>query len=162
MRPLLQDLRFGARMLMKKPGFTVIAVLTLGLGIGVNTALFTLFNTLIRPLSIKDPDAVVGLDYISNKSSKFSFPDYMYFREQTKVFSALVAHERERFLLGAKETEELQEIRGEFVSGNFFSELGGGAVLGRTFAPDESDTPGKDPVVVLTAITIAPGGLVRR
>jgi predicted permease len=150
MNTLLQDLRFGARMLMMRPGFTVIAVLTLGLGIGVNTALFTLFNTLIRPLSIKDPDAVVRLNYVSNKSSKFSYPDYLYIRDQTKVFSALIANEDESFLLGVKEAEESQEIRGEFVSSNFFSELGGEAILGRTFAPEESDAPGKDPVVVLS------------
>lgn len=137
-------------MLLKKPGFTLIAVFTLGLGIGVNTALFTLFNTLIRPLSIKDPDAVVRLNHISNKGSKFSFPDYQYFRDQTKVFSTLVAHADERFLLGAKKAEEPQEIRGEFVSGNFFSELGGEAILGRTFAPEESDAPGKGQVVVLS------------
>jgi putative ABC transport system permease protein len=150
MRTLLQDLRFGARMLMKRPGFTLIAVLTLGLGIGVNTALFTLFNTLIRPLPIKDPDAVVRLNYISAGSGKFSYPDFLYFRDHTKAFSALIANEDERFLLGVKEAEEAQEIRGEFVSGNFFSELGGEAILGRTFAPEESDTPGKDPVVVLS------------
>jgi putative ABC transport system permease protein len=150
MRTFWQDLRFGARMLMKKPGFTLIAVLTLGLGIGVNTALFTLFNTLIRPLSIKDPDAVVRLNYISARSGKFSYPDYLYFRDQTKVFSALIANEDVRFLLGVKGAEESEEIRGEFVSGNFFSELGGEAILGRTFAPEESDAPGKDPVVVLS------------
>jgi len=131
MNTLLQDLRFGARMLMKKPGFALIAVLTLGLGIGVNTALFTLFNTLVRPLSIKDPDAVVRLNYVGARSRMFSYPDYLYFRDQTKVFSALVAHEDERFLLGVKEAEESQEIGGEFVSGNFFSELGGEAMLGR-------------------------------
>jgi len=77
-----QDLRYGARTLMKRPGFTLIAVLTLGLGIGVNTALFTLFNTLIRPLLIKDPDAVVKLDYIGDKSNKFSFQDYLHFNNQ--------------------------------------------------------------------------------
>src|SRR5262245_37794734 len=150
MQILWKDLRFSARMLMKKPGFTLIAVLTMGLGIGVNTALFTLFNTLIRPLNIKDPDAVVRLDYITGKSSKFSFPDYQYFRDQTKVFSALIAHEDERFLLSAGAAEEAQEIRGEFVSGNFFSELGGKTALGRTFAPEESDAPGKGQVVVLS------------
>jgi macrolide transport system ATP-binding/permease protein len=150
MQTLWQDLRFSARLLMKRPGFTLIAVLTLGLGIGVNTALFTLFNTLIRPLGIKDADDVVRLSYISNKSSKFSFPDYLYFRDQTKVFSALIAHEDERFLLGAGAAEESQEIRGEFVSGNFFSDLGGQTVLGRTFAQDESDAPGKGQVVVLS------------
>jgi len=128
----------------------LIAVLTLGLGIGVNTALFTLFNTLVRPLPIKDSDAVVRLNYVGARSGKFSYPDYLYFRDQTKVFSALVAHEDERFLLGVKEAEESQEIRGEFVSGNFFSELGGEAMLGRTFAPEESYMPGKDPVVVLS------------
>jgi hypothetical protein len=99
---------------------------------------------------LKDPEAVVRLNYISARSGKFSFPDYLYFRDQTKVFSALVAHGDERFLLGVEDAEEPQEIRGEFVSGNFFSELDGEAILGRTFAPEESDTPGKDPVVVLS------------
>jgi predicted permease len=147
---LWQDLRYGARMLMKRPGFTLIAVLTLGLGIGVNTALFTLFNTLIRPLPIKDPDAVVRLDYIGDRSSKFSFPDYLHFRDQTKLFSALVAYSAEKFQLSVEEAEEPQVITGVFVSDNFFSELGGGAILGRTFAPEESNTPGKDPIVVLS------------
>src|SRR5262245_9766265 len=99
-----QDLRYGARTLMKRPGFTLIAVLTLGLGIGVNTALFTLFNTLIRPLLIKDPDAVVKLDYIGDKSNKFSFQDYLHFNNQTKVFSALVAHSEEKFQYSVEET----------------------------------------------------------
>ena len=58
-----QDLRYGARMLTKKPGFTLIAVITLALGIGVNTALFTGFNIFLRPKPIKDPDTVVRLEY---------------------------------------------------------------------------------------------------
>ncbi|MBO0725002.1 MAG: ABC transporter permease [Blastocatellia bacterium] len=147
---LWQDMRYGARVLMKRPGFTLIAVLTLGLGIGVNTALFTLFNTLIRPLLIKDPDAVVRLDYVGDKSSKFSFHDYLHLQNQTKVFSALVASSDEKFQFSVEETEEPQVITGVFASGNFFSELGGEAILGRTFAPEESVTPGKDQVVVLS------------
>ncbi|MGH9768295.1 MAG: ABC transporter permease [Blastocatellia bacterium] len=150
MQTLWQDLRYGARMLMKKPGFTLIAVLTLGLGIGVNTALFTFFNTLLRPLPIKDPDAVVSLRYDGDRSG-FSYPDYRYFHEQTKVFSALVAHAEEKFLLGVNAaTEEPQEVTGVFVSGAFFTELGGAAILGRTFAPEESGTPGQVAVVVLS------------
>jgi len=159
MRTLIQDLRFGARMLLKKPGFTLIAVLTLALGIGVNTALFTGFNFFLRPKPIKDPDTVVSLEYQgSRREIRFSYPDYAYFRDHAQVFSDLIAaHEDEKFLLGAKTTgvepedpEEPEEIDGNFVSDNFFSTLGGGALLGRFFTPEENRVPGRDAVVVLS------------
>jgi predicted permease len=153
MQILWQDLRFGARMLLKKPGFTLIAVLTLALGIGVNTALFTGFNFLLRPWLIKDPDTVVSLEYRGSiREIRFSYPDYVYFRDHAQVFSDLIAvFEEEKFLLGAKTTGfEPEEIEGNFVSDNFFSTLGGGALLGRFFTPEENRTPGRDAVVVLS------------
>jgi predicted permease len=149
---MFQDLRFGARMLFKHPSFTLIAVLTLGLGIGVNTALFTMFNTLLRPIPVKDPDAVVRLGYVrGDREGEFSYPDYDNLSKQTKVFSGLVAQSEEHFLLGVRTgSEELEEITGYFVSSNFFTVLGGDSILGRSFAADEFSAPGKDPVVVLS------------
>src|SRR5204862_1736353 len=98
-----QDLRYGARMLVKKPGFSLIAILTLALGIGVNTALFTGFNIFLRPKPIKDPDTVVRFEYHgARKEDRFSFPDYAYFRDHAQVFSDVIANLQEKFLLGEK------------------------------------------------------------
>src|SRR5262245_57416809 len=85
---LWQDLRYGARMLRKHPGFTVVAALTLSLGIGVNTASFTLFDIVSRPLPIKDPETVVEI-FWPNRS--LSFPNYVYMRDHTQVLSDLAA-----------------------------------------------------------------------
>src|SRR5262245_820432 len=152
MQSLLQDLRFGARMLAKKPGFTLIAIFTLALGIGMNTALFTGFNIILRPKPIKDPHTVVRLEYRSaSKGIRFSYPDYAYFRDHAQVFSDLFASHEEKFLLGSKTTNiEPEEIDGNFVSDNFFSTLGGGAILGRFFTPEENRVPGRDAVMVLS------------
>src|SRR5262245_64516511 len=100
---MFQDLRFGLRMLLKNPGFTVVAALTLALGIGVNTALFTLFNAVaLRPLPVKDPERVVkvyrkesGKSYgreVAGSNSMLSYPEYAGFRDNTQAFSALTAY----------------------------------------------------------------------
>jgi hypothetical protein len=81
MQTLLQDLRYGIRMLWKYPGFSSIAVLTLALGIGVNTALFTMFHLFERPLPLKRPGTVVALEFTA------SFLEYLHLRSHTKVFS---------------------------------------------------------------------------
>jgi len=135
-----QDLRYGARMLVKKPGFTLIAVLTLALGIGVNTALFTGFNIFLRPKPVKDPDSLVTLQYHSSKrGNRFSFPEYAHFRDHTQVFSDLIANQREIFLLGEKTAGvQPEEIDGNFVSDNFFATLGGRTMLGRFFTQEEN------------------------
>src|SRR5438132_13383941 len=92
MQTLWQDLRYGLRMLRKNPGFTVTAVLTLALGIGVNTAIFTLFEVFLRPLPVKDPKTVVQLDYESaNQLNIFSFVDYVYLRDHAQVRFGCVA-----------------------------------------------------------------------
>src|SRR5437868_2805324 len=152
MQQLLQDLRYGARMLLKKPGFTLIAVLTLALGIGVNTAFFTGFNIFLRPKPIKDPDAVVKLEYEgARREQSFSFPDYAYFRDHTQVFSDVVANFEEKFLLGEKARGvEPEEIRGNFVSDNYLATLGGDTRLGRFFTLEENHVAGRDAVVVLS------------
>jgi predicted permease len=151
METLLQDLRYGARMLLKAPGFTVVAAMTLALGVGVNTAIFTLFDIYLRPLPVKDPDTVVTLDWGTSERRWFSYPDYAYFRDNAQSFSGLIARGHELILLsGRDESEEARRVRAELVSDNFFSALGIGAILGRTFMPEESRATGKQPVVVLS------------
>ncbi len=149
---LWQDLRYAVRMLRKHPSFTTVVVLTLALGIGVNTAIFTGFESQLRPFPVKDPDTVVELNYRgANQGWGFSYPNYLYLRDHTQILSDLIVRSQEKFLLGVNAASEgSEEITGEFVSDNFFSVLGGGAILGRTFTPEENRVPGKDPVVVLS------------
>ncbi len=151
LQELWQDLRYGARMLVKKPGFTLIAVLTLALGIGVNTALFTGFNIFLRPKPVKDPDTVVRFAYQgARREERFSYPEYAHFRDHTQVCSDVIANFQEKFLLGEKTSGvEPEEILGNFVSDNYFATLGGGARLGRFFTAEENHVAGRDAVVVL-------------
>src|SRR5262245_43697111 len=92
-----QDMRYGVRMLGKRPGFTSVVVFMLALGIGVNTAIFSFFNIYLRPLPIKDPETVVHLKY-QGEHLDFSYLNYVYLRDHTQVFSDLVAHCKERDL----------------------------------------------------------------
>src|SRR5262245_28051761 len=149
---MVQDIRYSIRMLAKNPGFTLMVMFTLALGIGANTAIFTLFNSQLRPLPIKDPDAVVRLDYHATRNNwGFSFSDYLFFREQSQVFSGLVACSDEKFLLGDQTAAtEVEEVAGKFVSDNFFSVLGVSPVRGRTFTTEEISAPGREPVVVIS------------
>jgi predicted permease len=147
---LWQDLSYGWRMLRKNPGFTAVAVLTLALGIGVNTAIFTLFDlALLRPLPVKEPETLVNLEYPGTDG--YSFIDYIHLRDHTRVFSDLIASNRAMLMLGGQtDSEEPQEIAGELVSDNYFSVLGGSVILGLTFAPEENRRPGEHPLVVLS------------
>ena len=140
-------------MLGKHPGFTAVVVFTLALGIGVNTAIFTHLNYLLRPLPVSDPDSLLKLEYRpADKGYRvFSFSDYHFLREHTQVFSGLIASSEEGFLLGSQTAgAEPEEVPGEFVSDNFFSVLGVGAVLGRTFTAEDNSAPSREPVVVLS------------
>ena len=149
---MVQDIRYAVRMLVKNPGFTLMVVFTLALGIGVNTAIFTMFNSQLRPLPITDPDAVVRLEYhATQKNWGFSFSDYRFFRDQAQVFSGLVGCSDEKFLLGSRTAPtEVGEVAGEFVSDNYFSVLGGSPIHGRAFTAEDSSAPGREPVVVLS------------
>src|SRR5688500_6302934 len=96
METLLKDLRFGFRMLLKRPGFTAVAVLSLALGIGVNTAIFSFVNAaLLRKLPVKEPDRLVGLYRKIPQDpnfNRFSYPNYVDVRDRNHVFSGLAAY----------------------------------------------------------------------
>src|SRR5262245_17753533 len=148
---LWQDLRYGARMLMKRPGFTLLAVTTLALGIGVNTALFTGFNLLLRPKPIKDPDPVVKLEQRGGSRRSFSYADYLSLCDHANSFSALLPSYNDGFLLGETTAGAGPEvIDGAFVSERHLSELGGQTQLGRFFTAEENRVAGRDAVVVLS------------
>ena len=150
---MFQDLRYSIRALLKRPGFTAIVVTTLALGIGVNAALFTVFNIFLRPKPVQDPESIVRLTFEGGRrEDRFSFPDYTYIRDHNQSFSQVIAAlEEEKFLLGENRPHvEPEEILGNFVSDNYFAMLGGSTYLGRTFTPEENSVPGRDAVVVLS------------
>src|SRR5438034_11497592 len=93
---MLNDLRYGMRMLLKNPGFTAVAVLTLALGIGANTAIFCLVDTLLmQPPAVRTPEQLVGVYQDRGSDGHFalsSYPDYLYFRDHNTVFSGLALH----------------------------------------------------------------------
>src|SRR6476646_32348 len=147
-----KDLRYAFRMLFKSPGFTLVAVLALGLGIGANTAIFSVFNGMLwRPLPVKNPKQLVVL---ASKTRDFQFPvnmsyaDFQDYRQLKSVFSDLVVYAPSPVNFGAEGHPE--RAWADLVSGNYFSALGIEPVLGRTFAPDEGWVQNKDPLIVLS------------
>ncbi len=152
MQTLLQDLRYSLRMLAKNPGFAAVAVLTLALGIGANSAIFSLINALLlRPLPVEKPQELVALytsDYSGPLYGASSYPDYVDFRDRNDVFSGLVAYSVTPFSLSTG--GESERVFGEVVSGNYFSVLGVHPALGRSFLPEEDRTPGAHAVAVVS------------
>lgn len=151
METLFQDARFCLRMMLKNPGFTSIAVLTLTLGIGANTVIFSFFNgVLLRPLPFQQPERLVLLDEIATKrggvSLGVSFSNFLDWREQNQVFSDVGGYHSITFTLtGVGEAEELS---GAMSSHGLFNLLGVTPLLGRAFTPEE-DQPGRGRVVIL-------------
>jgi predicted permease len=148
---LAKDLRYAFRMLIKSPGFTLIAVVALGLGIGANTAIFSVFNGMLwRPLPVKDAKELV---VVAKKSRNvdfplnLSYPDFQDYRQLKTVFSDLIIYTPSPVNFGAEGRPERAWV--ELVSGNYFSALGLEAVRGRTFTPEEGWVVGKDPLIVL-------------
>jgi predicted permease len=151
MNDLMQDIRYGFRMLKRRPLFTVIAVLTLALGIGANSAIFTLVNTvLLRPLPVDAPDELVSLTVMGKNDSlqAFSYPNYKDFRDRNEVLSGLFATRMAPISLSRNGNN--QRIWGYEVTGNYFDLLGVEAVEGRTFRPEEDSTPLTHPVAVVS------------
>ncbi|HEU0176233.1 MAG TPA: ABC transporter permease [Blastocatellia bacterium] len=157
---LWQDLRYGARILLKRPGFTSIAIVTLALGIGVNTTIFSIANSiLLQPLPIKDADRVIDVrSYTTreNRPQPISYSDYLELRKRTGEVVDLFSASGAILVLGVSGADsntrsvgEEEKLFGLFVTGNYFSMLGGNARLGRTLAP-EDDQAGAHPVVVLS------------
>ncbi|MFN2507502.1 MAG: ABC transporter permease [Chthoniobacterales bacterium] len=148
---MITDLKYALRMLLKAPGFTVIAVLTLALGIGANSAIFSVVDTvLLRPLAFPNPDQLVmiwGTDAKeSNSKETDSFPDFYDYREQSKSFSAMAAYSGAGTVLTG--TGEAQELRGVAANGDIFEVMGIKPVLGRAFTAEEAKA-GQPYVVVI-------------
>ena len=157
MATFLQDLRFGVRLLAKTPGFTIIAALSLALGIGANTTIFTLVNAvLLNPLPVEDPSKLVAVWTTDERNtggfnsflqtSALNFRDY---RDKNDVFSGVTAHQGIASNISSG-TGEPQQIFGELVTGNYFSLLGAKPLLGRGFLEDEDRVPGARLVTVLS------------
>jgi putative ABC transport system permease protein len=144
MQTLWQDLRYGARMLAKKPGFTVVAILTLALGVGANTAIFTVINAaLLRPLPYEDAERLVVVATTMRRDTvevrSVSYPDFIDWRDQNAVFERIAAQTSTSFTLtGGAEPER---VNGELVSADYFPLLRARAAMGRTFLPEEDRTP---------------------
>src|SRR5499426_853638 len=147
---LSQDLRYGLRMLVKNPGFTTIAFLTLALGIGANTAIFTLLDkVLIRPLPVEQPHQLVTfVEDASGAPAIFSYPLYAELRDRNDVLSGVVAYDQKPFSLS--DGSQSERVVGQIVSGNYFATLGVRPALGRFFLPEEDRTPGTHPVIVIS------------
>ncbi|HEV2489239.1 MAG TPA: ABC transporter permease [Candidatus Acidoferrales bacterium] len=148
-----QDVRFGLRMLRKSPGFTAVAVLTLALGIGANTAIFSIIDSLLlRPLNVENPGQLAVLAFRQGSGpllGQFSIADYRDIRSQTTVaFSDMLG-----FQLGFDGLSlegKADRVLTNYVTGNYFSVLGLKPYLGRLILPSEGQTQGADPVVVLS------------
>ncbi|MBS1810684.1 MAG: ABC transporter permease [Acidobacteria bacterium] len=153
MQTFLQDFRYGGRILFKNPGFTVIAIVTLALGIGANTALFSLIDKLIlQPLSVHDPASLVQLksETVNPKLTfrEVSWADFQEYRARNTVFSDLTAYKSARVNLG--EGDQLERVRAELIAENYFSLFGINPLLGRPFSAEENRVPSAAPVVVLS------------
>jgi predicted permease len=149
---LWQDLRFGVRMLMKQPGFTLIAVVTLALGIGANTTIFTLLNVFIlKPLpGITEQERLVqiGMTTGGRGFNSVSIADYRDYRDQNTTFAGIAAESEKPFHLGTDKTAE--RIKGALVTGNYFDVLGVKAALGRLLQPSDAEVEGAKPVAVIS------------
>ena len=166
MNTLLQDLRYGVRQLRKSPGFTLTVILTLALGIGANTAIFTLVHgILLRSLPVADPSQLYRIGDTDDCCVEGGFPGdagdtgdfsifstdlFQYLKSSTPEFEQLAAVQAGEWRWSMRRGNALpKSLRGEFVSGNYFSTLGMGAYAGRVFA-DSDDTPTSAPATVLS------------
>ncbi|HSQ20105.1 MAG TPA: ABC transporter permease, partial [Blastocatellia bacterium] len=152
MESLIKDVRYGIRGLLKRPGFTAIAVVTLALGIGANTAIFSLVNTvLLRPLPVAHPDQLVeiyGTLHNGEDITLQSHLNYKDYRDRNNVVSGLLAY---RFApMSVSHAGSNERVWGYLVSGNYFDVLGVPPLLGRGFLAEEDQTPGSHPVVVMS------------
>jgi putative ABC transport system permease protein len=152
MENLAQDLRYGARQLRKNPGFTAVAVLTLALGIGANTAIFSVVNAvLLRPLPFAEANRLVWLGgWVGNDKEQGVTPaDFLDYREQSQSFALLAASVSDTVSVNLTGDGEPERLKGALVTANYLDVFGVNPTLGRTFRSEE-DQDGNDRVVVLS------------
>src|SRR5258708_10812816 len=152
---MFSDIRYALRTLKNSPVFAFVAMLSLALGIGANTAIFSLVDQLLlRLLPVKDPQQLVllwgrGQHYGSNNGDhKTSYPMYEDFRDHSEVFSGMFC--RWRTPLSMSSQGKTERVEGELVSGTYFPVLGVGAALGRVFTPEDDKIPGGHPMAVIS------------
>ncbi len=158
MGTLLQDLKYGLRVLAKNPGFTAVAVLTLALGIGANTAIFTLVNAvLLNPLPVQNISRLAQVDTTDKKTQLglanatrlgVSYPNYRDYAQQARSFTGLAAYMPVTMTLSGQ--GEPKQFQGFLATANYFQVLGVQAALGRVFHPGDDQKPGGDTVAVLS------------
>jgi putative ABC transport system permease protein len=152
MHVVLQDFRYAFRMLAKQPAFTAIAVLTLALGIGANTAIFSIINSvLLRPLPYPDADQIMVLNESSGPGQDFSvaLPDYFDWQKETKTFEHLACTHKESRNLSGIPGREAERVSTASVTRNFFNIIGLSPQIGRVFSEDE-DKVGAPPVAIIS------------
>ena len=161
----LQDIRHASRALSRSPSFTLVAVITLALGIGLNTTIFSAYNAVaLKPLPVADPRTVVRLERwfkdraLGDIQYAFSYPEYVYCRDHQDVFTSVIAASWPLRVLATIDDahdeggNQIKTLFGQAVSGNYFTGLGINAGLGRTFGPQEDGTGESNPVIVLSHI----------
>ena len=152
MDKLWQDIQYGLRMMRRAPGFTAVAILSLALGIGANTAIFTLANAVLwEPLPVRDPSRLVSINTTDERNQGFmgiSQPNFTDLRDHSHQFSGMycLTGGPVNVLIG----REPKQLIAFVVSGNYFDVLGAKPMLGRTFYADEDQQPGRNPVLVLS------------
>ncbi len=158
----LQDLKHGTRMLVKNPGFTLVAVASIAIGVGANAAMFSLADGLVlRPLQVPRAGEIVAVSAIAPRAESFastrllSYPDYRDLRDRAQSFDGLLAYRVEVASFATSREQPAQSRLGLVVSGNFFDVLQLQPALGRFFRPDEDQVPGRDAVIVLAHETWA-------
>ena len=150
LKSLPQDLRYGVRVLAKSPGFSLIAILTLALGIGANTAIFSVVNgVLLNPLPFRAPNQLVSMfqEMPNFKNGSISYPNFIDWRRMNTSFAGMAAYRSVGFNLSGN--GEPERLRGEMISAGFFEILGVNPLMGRTFTADE-DRLGANPTAMIT------------
>ncbi len=151
MENLIKDIRYGVRMFTKNPGVTLVAVITLALGIGANTAIFSGVNAfLMRPLPVSNSHELVRPMEIAEDrglSDEMSYPDFLDYRNQATSFAGLTAEDMIQVAINSENQNDV--IWGQVVSASYFDVMQVKPIMGRTFLPDEDKTAGGNPVVVL-------------
>src|SRR5580765_7238197 len=152
MESLIKDIKYGFRNLAKRPSYTAIAVITLALGIGANTAIFSLISTvLLRPLPVSHPEQLVAVYGTLHQGADYTIQshlNYKYYRDRNNVFSGLIAYRLAPMSISQENRNE--RVWGYMVSGNYFETLGVQPFLGRYFRPEEDQTPGSYPMAVVS------------